>query len=129
MMPMTCQLLHRYQNGGEDDAHTLYKYGSMPRALVGPKCWAYLWGYCDASYFAEDGLARCPERRCAGCIAVAGRDWEYQYPGKRRGARHHYGTSRRCPMGAGARGGPQAHRISAGTPGEYHSGGASRTFP
>jgi hypothetical protein len=91
MMPVTCQRgtqvpkwsVSTVSNGGRDDTHTLYEYGSMPRALAESERGAHLCGHRGASYAAEDGLTRCPGHRCAGCIAVAGRDWEYQYPGER----------------------------------------------
>src|SRR5215216_925794 len=81
MTPITCQRAAQVpkwsvttvSNGGGDDAHTLYEYGSMSRALAEPEPTAHLWGHYGASYAAEDDLARCPGHRCAGCIAVAGR--------------------------------------------------------
>jgi hypothetical protein len=60
MMPMTCQCatqvpkwsVSTVSNGGEDDAHMLYEYSSMPRTLAEPEPTAQLWGHYGASYVA-----------------------------------------------------------------------------
>ncbi len=45
---------------GEDDAHALYKYGSMLHARVASEPRVHLWGHRGASDATQDEFARCP---------------------------------------------------------------------